>query len=876
MARDDGTSRGVRRIVVPLALLAFVVAGAFVATRSTPDESAPSAPTSKPDAPAPPQRTPRVHPIDTSAPPPAKSVRVAVTSLDGKPIVGARVELFRGPASDVCLGGRELADVAPKPERTIDADDADPATFDDVASGRWFVVASAPGYARHVLLGVTREDDAGVDAPVMLERGSAFAGTVFDPDGAPAAGVVVALCPNSLWPNEVEVLRTTTGKNGAYRFDAVEAGEYSLDYSARPDVFVAAARVLLPSLDGLDVRMVRGATIAGVVRDDATGDAVPGARVFAFRYVESNISGLPGATTRIDVAVADHLGRYALQTWRRQFEVTYLVVDAPGYAPTPSAKSDKLPPGAVADGQKFVCDLRVRRAATLSGTLSGPDGPLAGFRVRAWPKGAHEQSLPTAFPWSCATGPDGSFRIDRIPAGTVEASVRDFGIDVVPAQDVDLAGGEEKKLDLRVEVKRVRVTRRVVEVVDMNENPVAGVDVVQQFGPTRTVARTDADGRFTIDAVFAGYSAPVELRRGPFRSRALMGRDDEDGHELFPPLPSATVVAGVLSHQDGTPVAGMRVGLSGGFAGMHGDFFPEWAGLRESASGGDGAFRMALTSGPDQTIAVWPWGWFSRAPDEDGVFRVKAPDVVRVVGRAVAADGDAPIAGTWIVDKEDVVVARAGGDARFEFGWSPQFEGAVHLECDGWTPADIDGGAGEKIVAMRRSPVVTGVVRNPDGSPARGLRVVVRHVGDMNPEPDWKTTSATDVDGRFVVPGVAAGDVEVVVFDPTRHAVAGSRATTTAGGGDVALVVRPASPLLVEVVNDKGQAAFRADVTARAESADLAGDVAEADGDGRVTLGLAPDATYTIRVERWGIETFEQKGVRVGAEPLKIIVKSRN
>ena len=82
--------------------------------------------------------------------------------------------------------------------------------------------------------------------------------------------------------------------------------------------------------------------------------------------------------------------------------------------------------------------------------------------------------------------------------------------DDVPIQ---IEAGHDTECDVKVQPRRVRVTRRIADDSE-DPKPLAGVDVVQRIGPLHSVARTGADGRFTLDAWILGDHAPVELRRG--------------------------------------------------------------------------------------------------------------------------------------------------------------------------------------------------------------------------------------------------------------------------------------------------------------------------------------------------------------------------
>jgi 5-hydroxyisourate hydrolase-like protein (transthyretin family) len=722
---------------------------------------------------------------------------------------------------------------------------------------------------------VRGDDDAGVDATVALDAGHALRGTIRDADGAPAAGVAVVLAPCVDFVNDAVCARTTTGADGAFLFDGVESGRYALWYAVRDDVVVDAAVLLVPGADAIDVRMTRGASIEGAVLDADSGAPVAGARVVAVRYRGSGISGVEGLTDVLDAAPTDRLGRFALRTWRPTCKVTAFFVDAAGYAPTPI--DAVLPSGSIADGQRLAVDLRVRREAAVHGTVTGPDGPLAGFVVAARPEDEGVAPYPRGPDRAVVTGADGTFRISGLPAGktTLIVAVADRG-GILSETDVELEAVRDVAHDLRVEIRRVHLKRHVL---DASDAPIADAEATQRLGPWGSRGVSNALGVVEMDFVFAGEApARVTVRAKGFHPMETFV-DSGEGEAAFPQLHRGDEFAGKLARGDETGVPGVRLVVHGGVVGVEGQTFWNWDATRETVTGVDGSFRLPIVGGPQHFVAarnvegVQSQGGF----DEDiGVesLEMRLAQNVRVAGRVVGAGTDDPVAGATIVLFETTVVGRTGADGRFAVDVPATDAGGLAVVAPGRLVEPVVGEGPDCRVELRRSFAVVGIVRTPGGTPATGLQVRLRPHGAADDASHAALTSATDADGRFVVPGVAAGDVEINVFDPTHHAVAGPRVTTTAGGAELALVVRPAAPLVVQVVDGAGEPLRRADVTARADAADLAGDVGETDDEGRVTLGLAPDATYTVRVEGYRIEPGEQKGVRAGAETLVVVVKS--
>jgi hypothetical protein len=852
-----------RRHAVPLLILALLVAGLAVMQRGV-EIRAPESPGIDPFELVRRAHPPRARSAERPATPAPRSVRVAVTSMDGKPIAGARVELVPGPDSDVV--GRFVPTAAAPPRgRAVAADENGNAQLDDVPAGRWFVVAEAPGFARHALAGLVREGDEPVDAAVALEKGHAFAGTVRDPDGAPAAGVTVILVPRAPYVRDATCLRTTTSNDGSYRFEGVEAREHGLWYVARAEICVYEASVLIPQIDGLDIRMERGATIEGTVHDADTGAVVAGARVLAFRYTDSRISGLEGLTALLDTAVTDPLGRFSMRTWRRRTDVTYLLVDADGYVASPVDRGGNLDVKGAEEGQRFAADLRVRREGTVFGTVSIEGRPAVGVHLRVRPADEDAMDPPGGRGWVAVTGSDGGYRCDRLPAGagTIYVWADQFPplADDVP---VEIRAGRDTECNVAVKAHRERVTRRVADDSE-TPRPLAGVDVTQRIGHLSAAARTDEDGRFTMDAWFLGEYAPVELRRGAFVQASYIRSDDADGADLHPGPPAADAAKGVVVGADGAPAPGIRVELSAGMQFEH-EFGIVWRAVREAVSGPDGTFRLPVLSGPEYGVREVGTPWPEGDRDEDGSYRLQLPEAFRFDGRVIAAETGEPIARALVfAGAYGPAMTRTDADGRFAVEGPPSLISKIRVVSEGRLDATAKPEPEDWIIAMRPALSVAGLVRLADGTPVRGA--LVRLTGCDEPP-----TSTTDDAGRFVLSGLGAGKCEIEASDPERCRIATTRVAAQAGTRDVSVVVRPGVRFVVRVTDARGKGLSWAAVTVHTDAAETPDETARTRWDGEVSFAAVPDATYTIRVERKGSKAAERRDVRAGEEPVNIVL----
>lgn len=834
--------------------------------------------------------------VPAPEPVPPRAIRVAVKSLDGRPVAGARVELVPGPSESMFLRFDVPSVVAPVAARTSAAGDDAAVVFDDVPAGRWFVVATAPGFARHVLGGVERAgDDVGVDASVALDRGHVFAGTIHSPDGAPASGVAVVLepvPPTVMWRSDVTCLRTRTAGDGTYRFDGVEPGTYRLWTEVRPGLLVEHERVLVPSLDGLDVALAHGADVEGTLRDAGTGEVIPGARVFAVHRHPAPSSGSPDRTTVLDVGATDGAGRFALHTWRRACTLSGFVVDAEGYAPAPVADDGEGMPGTLGAGQRAAFEVRLRRSVTLTGTVSGPDGPLAGMVVRVtsdavrnWPRRAGDAG---ELAWSNRSNPttsDGRFRLDRLPPGECRLAIFDAVTgDCLDSEDVVLPDERDVVRDVSLRLLRGAYARRVV---DAHGEPVAGVEVSADLSTFHSRAVSDAAGQFTLDLLRCPYPTRLRLRRSGWRTTETFDHGGEDGSDLYSFFPFEPVsdLAGAIVRPDGTPVAGTRVALSVGSEENCGST-QSWSGTCEAYTGANGEFRVPITGGPHHWLRIPSSGsleWFREDEREPGPLRVTLAAPVHVAGVVTTADGGEPVRGALLRCGEDVVAARTDAAGRFVAEIPAGQAHGLRVSADGSLSAPVARGVADVRVTLRPALGVSGAVQLADGTPVPGLEVTVRRLdrrpGDPGTDADTGDdessaypTSATDAAGRFVVSGLEPGAYEVAVNDPERFVHTAARAPATAGSTNLLLAVEPAVRLDVklDLIDHRGPTR-PSRVTATPAGRDLPTEIVTTDYHGRVSLAVLRDVEYTIRAEHDGLAPAVRTGIRGGGTtPLRI------
>jgi len=880
-ASSDG-ARTLRRVAVLLVVALFGVVGALIAKRRQDGFTAgDAASTTDADSTSRHVGTPRTRPR-VEPPPPAptrpRALHVAVTGLDGKPIVGAKVELFRGPASEEWTDN-EADDfrpsvVAPQPVASATSDAAGDALL-DVPAGRWFVAASAPGYGRHAAIAPAAGADSLVLAPSVR-----FGGTITSADGSPAEGVAVVLAPtwtSSKWPSDAACLRTTTDRDGTYVFH-VEPGEYRVWYGPQADLLLQADQVRIPALDRYDVAMSAGAVIEGTIGDVDSGEPLADAEVVAVQYAVNYGTSLPLA---VAAGRSDKSGAFRMRTWSSPASFDGIVIDDQRLAPNPETGTGRSPGGRMFDGDRVALDVRVRRAASVAGVVSGPDGPIPGFSVFARPdKGPELTGRDRAY-YAATTDADGRYRIAGLPRGEVELSVfrPTQNSEVVHEAKLELTDGAELVHDAMLDVVRTRIEGRVVESGDPDDVPLADVEVSQEEGTLRCATRTDADGRFAIDVQLFGGAVELTLRRADFLTSVQIVKPGE-AEPLTLTLSSKPYVAvGTVTDATGTRVPGARVQMVSGQV-AQGAFILLWPGNAETVTADDGTFRIPVTSVECDTVVAFrpqdgAFSGFSNGLGPEPI-DIRLEPQRRVSGRIVAAGGDVPIAdalihqltSSWASD-DDVIVGRTRADGRFEIDYQPGEKNALRVTAAGCIDERVaDKEIGDDLrVEMTPSLVLAGVVRNEDGSPAVGATVSATPVDAATR--DASKTATTDASGRFTIRDVAPGRWNVLVSrdDPT---IVPARVVAAAGDRGLSLVAHPGRMLLVAVVDGDGAPIKGAMVTSQADAQSSDDDAT--DGAGRAHLAVPLDAPLVVHVACDGYEPFEKEDVRPGDEPLRVVL----
>ena len=507
-------------------------------------------------------------------------------------VAGARVDLLPVPPAGQAVLGRMLRMFANgddmwkrvQPVATVLADANGDYEFEGVRRGTYFLEARGEW---HVVEGVVRAraTSKGEEAPIvyMLPAGK-VAGTVYRPDGTPAARAKLALVPGPgsfltvARNGDVRFLEGEADEEGRYAFEGVMPGE-GYEITASSDSFALShaknIRVVAGQTTWVEVRARLGGSIVGrVVEEAADGAKKP----VAGAHLGAVPRGLRNLRCVEEVLSATHCETAA--------DGTFTMANIPaGDVDVVAISRDHLPAiGARAsldDGATLsLDDLVLKGGGKVVGKVVDARGaPLAGVTLRwnmvEWSNFGFDFSLAPLMAQAVkGFEPPKTDAEGRFVAGPV-AGKPPYSIDFEkpgfvkqelkwdPAKDqgealVTLLQGSSVSGVVMDAAKSEPVASFTIDCndrVDMDEvspsaiNPFSGGVLVE-----------DAAGRFTLDGVRAGKATLVFSAPGYLAERVEV--DVKAGEPLkgvIVELLPGGVVKGRVVNEDGLPVAGAQV-----------------------------------------------------------------------------------------------------------------------------------------------------------------------------------------------------------------------------------------------------------------------------------------------------------------------------
>jgi hypothetical protein len=263
----------------------------------------------------------------------------------------------------------------------------------------------------------------------------ALSGTVEAPTGSVLKAVTVTALEYESSPTPVAVATASTGTTGVFSFPTLEAGQYTLSFSASATTYfqylgnttdITSARELTLTPGGgnhsyLTATLSGGGGIAGSVKT-TTGAALHNYTVEAFSV------GADGTTTRVATVKTSTTGAYSiggLIPGTYQIEALDATSTAPVYAPQfgGATELDQSNTYDVVAGATQTINFRLGKSGTISGKVTGAESTvvenLAGVRVTPYYLGSDLPATTTApnAGRSVLTKSDGTYTVTGLAPG---------------------------------------------------------------------------------------------------------------------------------------------------------------------------------------------------------------------------------------------------------------------------------------------------------------------------------------------------------------------------------------------------------------------------------------------------------------------------
>ena len=642
-------------------------------------------------------------------------------------------------------------------------------------------------------------------------------GSVVQGDGTPVAGALVVARPKELpKPPEgeatgdatvqpVRLPETKTGADGRFSLEVVGAPPVTLRIEAAG--FATAIRKDLAGDQPVTVTLDAGLALSGQVFDRRTGRPVAKAEVEASGSDASGFFDPDDAKRFRAKATADAQGRFRFASLSPDY---YTVsASAPGFR---TASRDRVGVGlGTVPADLF---LYLKPGAAIPGRVVDKEGkPIAKARISVRPSGGLPSNLAEwtgGGDFSARTDDKGSFEVTGIPpapAYLLEVSHEDYApawIDGVRVTDGRRAPPSTITLD-----RGVVLTGKLLA----GDQPFEGrIGVVVNYetpeawaGTERTARRSGPkviakQGAFRIERLPTG-TATVEVEPNgyaPIKKEKVVLQAEHGADVGTLTVERGAAIVGKVVDEAGKPVSEAEVAtqslsMTGGFV------------RRECTTDVEGAFALAALPA-DRTYEVTAThSDFASASqkelktDGDAVtLTLRAKGSGTVTGRVVTGDPPVPVVGLYVeaVPKGDsspmgMMTALGMGvekramhapDGRFTLENVVPGKYTFKITADGLVPARI-----EETELVPGQPLDLGEIRLDKGATVRGMvldkgnkapvggaAIVIEEGGGLagmlrQMDPNQRPAATTGPDGRFVLSGIAPGQLALRV-ESDRHA----------------------------------------------------------------------------------------------------------
>lgn len=723
--------------------------------------------------------------------PPIRLV-VRVRSWGDDAVAGARVLAFRRPARSSSRDDSwSLSDRHgryPEPvAQSVTAASGD-ATFADTAEGEWAFVAHAPGFATQGVM-VHVGPRAAVTLTIRVETGASLEGRILDADGAPASGATVAL-GGWMGFDAWRPSRVIADSDGRFAFDGVASGEHSIFGGPRGAPTFRLARVSVPDVRHLELRLPKPCVARGVVVDVDTALPIEGARVRC-----------AAADGEIE-ATSDAQGRYEISVWAPEGEYHGFGVEKHGYG-EPKDESERRVAYRLRPGDVLARDFRLRRGAPSDPLRNGapsahaPAGSILGVVVDADGAPVSGAEVRGSDMGSAVTDDAGAFRFDDVAPG--RHSIDAVGLNARGRAEVAVKSERRSDVTVRLGPSDVVVRGRLRFADGAAPPPGTRVrtywDVASgSDGGRSPAAPVRADGSFVVGAARDATRFRI---RAEVPGLIPWAWDDEgiwpartDGswvttvegcseYERNVAVPGGAALSGrVVAKEGGAPIAGAWIlvrqccilgspynpvrattDADGRFSIPHA-YERRWAVGVEAPGFAPFAVWMDAGSAP-MTFAL------ERSLSVEGVVRLAdGRPAVGAVVRAVREDCS-PLNPSGREDRSEGTVDSAG---RFRVTELPPgrftlVAGPRSTSNEFVLPtrvSDVAAGSSDLRMVVALGASISGRVVDPKGTPIVDAQVRATRVGPAVPDDAWHSTKSGP-DGRFELRGLAPGEYGISV-----------------------------------------------------------------------------------------------------------------
>ena len=486
-----------------------------------------------------------------------------VTDLTGAGIADASVEVF------VDTGTEDLIEIIQEralPPLDRQLTDSAGAFFFDTLGGEagYRLIVRASGYQSNEVKKVMVALGEQANIEVQLRAGKMIQGVVYDPFGNPLANARCKVNPIGIQPDgppsdfNDDIFKTD--ESGEFVFDTLGDSNYRLVVSH--DEFATFVQPKTQATqEPITVHLTQGCAVTGMIREEDTGSAIPGALVTIHDVGGEQKSG-----------VSDQQGVFyvrGISELRRG--IAHMNVEKEGYERISNFKVD-VAEGTVTEG----IDHFLRRNGTVRGVVVDANGqPLSGVSISARRSHASNAVVVNVGKMSSSAS-DGSFVIEQVQTGDgtfLEGSHPEY-LKSVSDQFSVAAGGQVDGIQLVMRLGGA-ITGRVV---DETGAPIADAtvgakeEVMSVVNPASLTNKvyTDENGKFTLRRLEAGEQVLLIAAKG-YLTVEVSGHMVHEGRmtaDVEVRLATGASIAGIVRNQENEPIIGARVTVIDTSAGL--------------------------------------------------------------------------------------------------------------------------------------------------------------------------------------------------------------------------------------------------------------------------------------------------------------------